>query len=323
MAASLCADEVVALPTETVYGLAANAFSPVACERVFAIKGRPANDPLIVHIHDLAQLDEVAFSTPEAECIAKAFWPGALTMVLRRRDRIPDNVTSGLATVAVRMPAHPVMRAVLQACGKPLAAPSANPFGYISPTRPEHVLSSLGEKIRFILDGGPCEIGLESTILDLSEPRSARILRPGAISASRIKRHTGMDVISPQSPPAPSRFPSEDDRADVKAPGMLARHYSPRKPLILFENSPPKGALDDPSNGFLWLYSPDKAGVRISPRHVTLAPDGRPETAARNLFHELRRMDESPVEHIWAQLPADEDLGVAIRDRLRRAANQA
>jgi L-threonylcarbamoyladenylate synthase len=197
LARALQRDELVAVPTETVYGLAGNALSPRACEAIFQAKGRPSNDPLIVHIHRLAQLDALAHRNAAVGPLARAFWPGPLTLVLPKKAAVPGIVTSGLPSVAIRMPAHRVFRALLKLCGLPLAAPSANPFGYVSPTSPAHVLDGLGTKIRHILDGGPAAIGLESTILDIRDPRRPAILRPGAISAADIGRVLGARVRLP------------------------------------------------------------------------------------------------------------------------------
>jgi L-threonylcarbamoyladenylate synthase len=199
LARALRRGQLVAVPTETVYGLAANALSPAACAAIFRAKGRPANDPLIAHIHDLAQLDQLAHRNPAVEKLARAFWPGPLTIVLPKKPIVPDIATSGLPSVAIRMPAHPLFRALLKKCALPLAAPSANPFGYISPTRAAHVRDGLGKKIPRILDGGECAIGLESTIVDLRDPRRPAILRPGKISAKQIARVLRTTVAEPEN----------------------------------------------------------------------------------------------------------------------------
>jgi L-threonylcarbamoyladenylate synthase len=222
-AAHLRAGEVVAVPTETVYGLAANALEDAAVRKIFAVKGRPLLDPLIVHGADAAFLEQVAVFTPAGRRLAAAFWPGPLTLVLPKRAVVPDVVTAGRATVAVRAPAHPVMRAVLAACGLPLAAPSANPFGYLSPTRADHVRDSLGAGAPWIVDGGPCALGLESTIVDVSDPAATpRVLRPGPITAEALSMVLGVTVLSGASkkegaPPPPAT-------AGMIAPGLLERH---------------------------------------------------------------------------------------------------
>ena len=191
LAARLKAGELVAVPTETVYGLAADALSAPACRRIFAAKGRPANDPLIVHIHSLSDLATVAEANPAALKLAQRFWPGPLTLVLPRKPAVPGVVSSGLPSVAVRMPAHPLFRRLLKLAGRPLAAPSANPFGYLSPTTAEHVQRHLGRRIRHILDGGPSRVGVESTIVDLRDPAHPRLLRPGQITRAQIEQVAG------------------------------------------------------------------------------------------------------------------------------------
>ncbi|MDR1010719.1 MAG: threonylcarbamoyl-AMP synthase, partial [Opitutaceae bacterium] len=263
LARALQRGELVAVPTETVYGLAGNALSTDACAAIFRAKGRPANDPLIVHVYDLAQLDRLAHRNPAVEKLARAFWPGPLTLVLPKKDVVPDSATSGLPSVAIRMPAHPVFRALLKKCGLPLVAPSANPFGYISPTCAGHVRDGLRGKIRHILDGGDCAIGLESTIVDLRDPRRPAILRPGKIGAGEIARvlrvsvdadvgananvgvsvgvGAGVDVgagvrggagVVAQKKHRAGGVLAGGVRAAL-APGMLTKHYSPRTPVVL------------------------------------------------------------------------------------------
>jgi L-threonylcarbamoyladenylate synthase len=204
----------VALPTETVYGLAADATNPAALAQVFAIKGRPLLDPLIVHVLDQAALTEVAEPDPRLAKLA-ALWPGPLTVVLRRKSVVPDLVTAGKDTVAVRIPAHPLFREVLRLAERPLAAPSANPFGYVSPTKAQHVRDSLGERCPWIVDGGACAHGVESTILDLSVPGRARLLRPGPIPLEKLRELIGeIEVVTRAA----------NQQAAQDAPGMLERH---------------------------------------------------------------------------------------------------
>lgn len=309
--------ELVAVPTETVYGLAADALNPRACRAIFRAKGRPANDPLIVHIHRLAQLDELAVTNPAAIAVAKAFWPGPLTLVLPKREIVPDLVTSGLDSVAVRMPAHPLLRKLLRACGRPLAAPSANPFGYISPTTAQHVLDGLGSRIRHVLDGGPCRIGLESTILDLRDPAHPQILRPGAIERRELQAVLGRRVG------LVSRHLSSAKRAAV-APGMLSKHYSPRTPLELHVKlRPPRSDASKRDEVYVFLRRP--AALRRSrslPTNVlVLSPDTSLEPAARRLFATLRELDRGRWQRIHVELaPGQSALAIAINDRLTRAA---
>lgn len=312
LAAFLSSGGLVAVPTETVYGLAANGLDAAACGNVFATKQRPANDPLILHVYDHQQVDKLTEAPDALKPVAKAFWPGPLTVVLKRRSIVPDCVTSGGDTVAIRMPAHPVMRELLQACDFPLAAPSANPFGYISPTRAEHVMDSLGGKIRYILDGGPCSIGLESTILDLSNPDHPAILRPGKILRSEIEEVLGQKVID--------RKAAISTDQPAKAPGMLSRHYSPRKPLTLFKHLPPSAITGDPEVGFIFLNQQCVPADAIAGPVWSLSEDGDLNQAGQELFHVLRTADNSPVREIFAEAPADPLAGAALIDRLQRAA---
>ncbi|MBV8373181.1 MAG: threonylcarbamoyl-AMP synthase, partial [Candidatus Eremiobacteraeota bacterium] len=222
-AGALRAGAVVAIPTETVYGLAANAFDPSAAARIFEIKQRPAFDPLIVHVLDEPMLQRVVAELPAAaRRLTARFWPGPLTLVLPKCGAIPGIVTSGLATVAVRMPSHPIARELLRRANVPLAAPSANPFGRLSPTRAEHVARMLGQRVDLIVDGGPCEHGVESTIVAF-EPYPS-ILRPGAIEAADIERVIGS-----------LRIDSGGAAAPVAAPGRVAHHYAPRTPLRIVD----------------------------------------------------------------------------------------
>ena len=194
LARRLRAGDIVGVPTETVYGLAADALNPTACRKIFEAKGRPVSDPLIVHLHSLHDLAKVAVANSAALKLAETFWPGPLTLVLPKLEVVPSIVSAGLPSVAVRVPAHPLFRRLLKLVGRPLAAPSANPFGYISPTTAEHVRSGLGTKIRYILDGGASGIGLESTIVDLRNPAKPRLLRPGAITREQLTETLGCAV---------------------------------------------------------------------------------------------------------------------------------
>jgi len=306
---------LVAIPTETVYGLAANAFDEAAVLKIFQAKGRPSFDPLIVHIGRREDLHRVAKDLPPgAEALMDAFWPGPLTLVLPKRSEVPDLVTSGLDTVAVRMPAHPVARELLLALDFPLAAPSANPFGYVSPTTAQHVADQLGDRIPYILDGGPCTVGLESTIIGWaphftphtshSTPHTSHwhSYRPGGIPLESIERIIG-------------RVEPTVGQAQPVAPGMLESHYAPRTPVHLG---------DVPA--LLRRFAGERAGVisfrTAYPAHrcEVLSARGDLSEAARHLFTVLRELDRSDVEVIVAEVFPDEGLGRAINDRLRRAA---
>lgn len=301
----------MAVPTETVYGLAANALDPRACRAIFRAKGRPSSDPLIVHIHDFAQLESIAETSPETLLLAKHFWPGPLTIVLPKRKVVPDIVSAGLPSVAVRMPAHPLFRRLLKHTNLPLAAPSANPFGYVSPTTAAHVRDGLGSKIRHILDGGPSSIGVESTIVDLRNVRSPRLLRPGAITRAEIERVLGCTVKTSRRASSTKAQP---------APGLMARHYSPRTPAVLHRKLP-SAAQAAAHIDEAWIYfarpdSPPKAAKNI----FWLDEDGEPAGAARHLFAVLRRVDRQRFRRIHLERAPGRGLADAINDRLRRAA---
>lgn len=295
-AARLIAEgEPIAVPTETVYGLAADATRDSAVGRIYAAKGRPAFNPLIVHVQDLAQAELYALFSRPARALAKRFWPGALTLVLPLRpgSGLAEAVTAALPTIALRCPAHPAMQGLLAAAGRPLAAPSANSSGAISPTRAEHVLASLGGRIALILDGGPTERGLESTIVAVGDD-GIRLLRPGPIGLSEIEAAASL----------PGRtFLPEAGR--IEAPGQLASHYAPAKPLRL---SAEAAGPEEWLIGFGGVAGDDN-----------LSPSGNLEEAAANLFDALHRADAQPRPLIAvAPIPAD-GIGLAINDRLRRA----
>jgi L-threonylcarbamoyladenylate synthase len=293
---------VVAFPTETVYGLGANALDALAVARIFEIKGRPSFDPLIVHVLDRAMLEQVVVEIPgAARALIDRFWPGALTLVLRKRSIVPDLVTAGLPTVAVRMPSHAVARRLLEATQLPLAAPSANPFGYLSPTRAQHVARRLGESVDLILDGGPSDHGVESTIVAI-EPRPA-ILRAGAIGLETIEAAIGPVAreFSPQAAP--------------RAPGQLPRHYAPRTPLRLIDLAGVPYS-ERAHAGAVTLSEPVDGYAAVS----VLSPSGDLREAAARLFETLHEFDESGLDRIDVQPVPELGLGLAIMDRLRRAA---
>lgn len=302
----LRAGECVALPTETVYGLAADALNPEAAAKVFAIKGRPLIDPLIVHVPDLDALARVAEPDPRLAALAP-LWPGPLTVVLRRRRSVPDVITAGQDTVAVRIPAHPVFREVLRLSGLALAAPSANPFGYVSPTRASHVRDSLGARCPWIVDGGPCEHGVESTIVDLSVPGVVRLLRPGPVPLERLKVLLGEVAVVGRA---------ADPSAAQAAPGMLERHYSPGTRLRLFAAGGDPGPV---GLGEAVMFLGRRAGF-TGPAVFHLSEDGSVEEAARNLFDLLRRLDARGLALIHAELAHPAGVGAAFNDRLTRAA---
>ena len=313
LAGRLRAGEVVAVPTETVYGLAANALKASACRKIFRAKGRPLNDPLIVHLHSMAGLPQVCEANSAALKLARKFWPGPLTLVLPKKSAVPAIVSAGRESVAVRVPAHRLFRRLLQLAGLPLAAPSANPFGYISPTTAGHVRQSLGKKIRHILNGGPSRIGVESTIVDLRNPAKPRVLRPGAISREALAATLGCKVGLARR----SAVNSREVKAQV-APGLLERHYSPRTPVVLHQRIATHG---DARCGYIFFRRPaGPARANI----FWLDARGDLAGAARRLFATLRRADERQFSQLHVELApaAGGSLGIAINDRLRRAASR-
>ena len=312
----LRAGGVAAIPTETVYGLAARALDPVAVERVYAAKGRPADNPLIVHIDDLFALYVLCASVPDAVVIlASHFWPGPLTMVLPRRDTIPDIVTAGLPTVAVRLPASPVARALIRQAG-PLAAPSANRAGSPSPTTAAHVRHDLDGRVDAILDGGPCLWGVESTVLDLTGDRP-RLLRPGGVTHTQLEALLGPVEVDPAvtGPSAAGETP--------RAPGMKYRHYAPKAPVILLRGSAAAAAAyarqrAAPGAAVLCFNGePDLFGDLLC---VPYGDERDPISLARGLYDALRRLDRDGVTVIYARYPEGEGLYDAVRNRLNKAA---
>ncbi len=336
---------IVALPTETVYGLAGNAFSSESALKIFNAKERPSFDPLITHVSDellsaqagvlmgLARAGIVDgsvigwTSAPVIERMIRQFWPGPLTLILPRGPNIPDEVTSGSPRVGVRMPEHPLFQKVLKLTGFPLAAPSANRFGRISPTTAEHVASELDGRIDAILDGGACSVGVESTIISLEESAAggliATLLRPGKISRIDLERSLGV--------PVGSGVGLGEKNQKIEAPGMLDQHYAPTKPLYLYPGPfPSREELDTwmRNSGvrgktvFLCQDLASSRNLRSEDRRWVLTPMVDPEAAARSLFSTLRSIDEdASVEQILAELPENtsEGLGAAIADRLNRA----
>ncbi len=297
----LRAGELVAFPTETVYGLGADATSDAAVAALYAAKRRPAHNPLIVHIAGRAALEPLARLDARAERLAERFWPGPLTFVLPRRPTAPVSplATAGLSTVAVRVPAHPVALALLEAAGQPIVAPSANRSGRVSPTSAEDVALELGDAIALILDAGPCRVGVESTIVDLSEPDRPVLLRPGGVPRAAIE-----EVLGPLAE-------AGEGEARPRAPGRLASHYAPSLPVRL-------DALE---------VEPDEALLAFGPRvpsgafaTFNLSPAGDTTEAARRLYALLRAADRSGARQIAVMPIPGEGLGEAIRDRLRRAA---
>jgi L-threonylcarbamoyladenylate synthase len=300
----LAAGELVALPTETVYGLGAAALDPLACAKIFEVKERPLSDPLIVHLPDSQWLDRLARPNALAIRLGEEFWPGPLTLVVPRRDLVPDLVTAGQTTVALRMSAHPVFAEVSRVYGKPIAAPSANRFGRISPTSASHVLTELGDRIPLIIDGGPCLHGIESTIVRVHE-HGVEILRHGPVTQERLSE------LGAVLPP----------RGGTVAPGSMHSHYAPQTPLTLLERV--RGELagetrsDFPARTGFLLWSSSGEGLPFVER-LSSRQDLR--EAAANLYGAMRRLDEACLDLIVAEPVPETGLGVAIMERLRKAA---
>jgi L-threonylcarbamoyladenylate synthase len=308
---------VVALPTETVYGLAANALDTHAVSRIFEVKGRPQHNPVIVHVADLAMARRCAGTWPAiADQLAAAFWPGPLTLVLPRASNIPDAVTAGGSTVGIRWPSHPIMQAVIRACGFPLAAPSANRSNEISPTNAEHVARSLGHQIALIVDGGQSQVGIESTVLDLSIS-PPRLLRPGMIHEESLLAVTGaLDVRG------------QGGEEILRSPGLLRKHYAPRAKLVITTWQDDRNFVEQlgrlrtdtsavPERTFVIAHTQiplkaDVAGVSVIPHDA--------EAFARALYAELHRCDQAGAELIIMEAVPDRPEWRAIADRLRRAA---
>jgi L-threonylcarbamoyladenylate synthase len=300
--------ELVAIPTETVYGLAGNALDPEAAALIFETKNRPAFDPLILHTSSIERVEAFVSTFPEKlRILAEAFWPGPLTLLLPRKPIVPDLVTSGLERVAVRVPKHSLTLALLESLDFPLAAPSANPFGYISPTKPEHVEAQLGEKISYILDGGACEVGLESTIVGM-EGDQIVIYRLGGLEISEIENLVGAILIKDHSSSNPS------------TPGQLDSHYAPRKPFVLGDLKALVKENLDKGNDFAVLSFSEFFPVISAGNQIALSPNRNLHDAAKNLFSAMRKLDEGSSTVILAELLPEEGLGRAINDRLRRAA---
>ena len=335
--------DLIGMPTETVYGLACNALDPVAVARVFDAKGRPGFDPLIVHTRDLDHARSLARFCPLAEQLARRFWPGPLTLVLPRRDQpagggpvVPDLVTAGLPRVGLRVPDHPIAQSLLHESGLALAAPSANRFGAVSPTTAGHVAEELGDKLRLILDGGPCRRGVESTVVafepqaaerDLSTSQGLVILRQGAVTAEDLREalpQTPITAAVPTSRPGTAARSSNDTQARP-APGMTDRHYAPATPLYLYApgpDAPPTPRTQQERWGLMAIGDAvlDTAGFAES---RNLSRNGDLCEAASNLFQVMRELDGLGLDGIVAIGAPERGIGRAINDRLRRAAASA
>lgn len=312
---------LLGIPTETVYGLGANGLNEEAVAHIFEAKGRPQDNPLILHIPDASWLERYCKEIPlTAYQLAKAYWPGPMTMILKRKDIVPNAVTAGLDTVGMRCPAHPLCREIIAASGVPVAAPSGNTSGRPSPTTAQHMLEDMDGKINAIVDGGPCSVGVESTIIDLTET-PARLLRPGGITLEQLEAVLGEVAVDP----AVTRLMGAGEQP--KAPGMKYRHYAPKAPVTVVTGDPKKSAE------YIAAHAGAEDGIicfeeflplftrRSETRPVMdLGPAGDKEEQARHIFDALRSFDHTSVPAIWAQCPDTTGIGLAIANRLNKAA---
>ncbi|MBJ6998652.1 MULTISPECIES: L-threonylcarbamoyladenylate synthase [Streptomyces] len=305
----LRAGGLVALPTETVYGLGANAEDPAAVARIFQVKGRPSTHPLIVHIGHADLLDDWVEDVPAAaRLLAEHLWPGPLTLVLRRGRRVPLEATGGLDTVAVRVPDHPVALALLAAFGGGVTAPSANRFGSVSPTTTDHVRAELGGAVDFVLEGGPCAVGVESTIVDVTGDTPS-ILRPGGVTREELEAVVGCPLEVPSS-------------SRVRVPGQHPSHYAPRARVVLVEPDKvvAEAELAQELGHRVGVFLPASFADDVTKVHAVVPLPRSPVDYARGLYGFLRELDERGCDLIFASLPVEEGLGLAIANRLRRAA---
>ncbi|MDO5549106.1 MAG: L-threonylcarbamoyladenylate synthase [Eubacteriales bacterium] len=310
--------EIVGIPTETVYGLAADACNVDAVHRIFAAKGRPQDNPLIVHIADLEQMYDIAAVVPdEAKALAETYWPGPMTIILPKKEIIPMVTSGGLNTVGIRLPSHPIARAIIRAAGVPLAAPSANRSGRPSTTTAQHVMEDLDGKIAAVVDGGPCSVGVESTVISLCGP-VPRLLRPGGISLEQLEAVLG-DVTVDRA-----LREKIDDTETVSAPGMKYRHYAPKAPVTVVFGSPEQSAA------YISAQLGENSGVLCFDDcashfagHAVIETFGRSDDEteqAREVFDALRRFDTTDVAEIYAQCPPSTGIGLAVSNRIKKAA---
>ena len=307
----LCVDllrdgAVLGVPTETVYGLAGNALNEECVRKIFEVKGRPLLDPLIVHFSSIEEAEAHVEFNERARALAAQFWPGALTLVLPKKDTISDLVTAGLPSVAVRVPGHSIFRSLLERLDFPLAAPSANPFGYVSPTLAEHVAATLGDRILAVLDGGACEHGVESTIADLRKPNAPMILRPGPLSAEQL----GMQNVELE-------VEKDSNKLAQAAPGMLTQHYSPNTAIMLFRHGERPSCVQQSE---AVLYNTKPAEDKLAENTFWLSESGDLTEIAHNLFMLIQKLDVRGYTQLQVERAEDIDIGIAVNDRLSRAA---
>jgi len=312
---------LVGIPTETVYGLGANGLDPAAVADIFTAKGRPQDNPLILHIPDVSWLERYCRDIPQtAYALARRFWPGPMTMVLPRRDNVPDVVTAGLDTVGMRCPGHKLCRDIIALAGVPVAAPSGNTSGRPSPTTAGHMLEDMNGKIHAIVDGGPCGVGVESTIIDLT-CTPPRLLRPGGVTLEQLREVLGEVEVDA----AVTRQMRAGEKP--KAPGMAYRHYAPKAPVTVVAGDPEKSAAyiathAGEGDGIICFdeYMPLFPKQAVTKHVMDLGHEGDKEEQARHIFDALRTFDHTPVSAIWAQCPDTAGIGLAVANRLSKAA---
>lgn len=313
---ALADSKVIAVPTETVYGLAGNALDENAVKAIFNIKNRPLYNPLIIHTDCIKNAEKYASFNPLARRLAENFWPGPLTIILPKKDIVPNLVTANLDSVAIRCPQNKTFLKLLKELPFPIAAPSANPFGYVSPTSAEHVNSSLGEKLKFILDGGDCEIGIESTIVDLRNPKKPKILRPGPISKEVFEKLTGTLFEQAKS--------ASTDK--LRAPGMLKSHYSPQTPLKLTTLDQLKRLINSKNQiaaAFIFQKRPEELMYQEPSNIYWFSKNGGKLEIAQNLYQLLREIDNLNYQMIYIEdIKEAEGMSVALKDRLSKASSQ-
>lgn len=298
--------KLVAFPTETVYGLGANALDPLAVAKIFDLKARPNFDPLIVHIADMEAIEKLTMGRDaRVQLLAEAFWPGPLTLILPKSELVPDIVTSGLKTVGIRMPDHPIALELIRQSGCPIAAPSANKFGQISPTKAQHVLKQLPH-VDYILDGGSTQVGIESTIISLNE-HGFEILRHGIITKEAI------EAIVPHHKPLP------ENQRDIVSPGMLKSHYSPAKPIYILKDDKLPANIDKSKAGLIIVKDKNISGFKTV---VSLSDDGDLRTCAVNLFAAMHHLEEADIDYILVEPVPEKGIGIAIMDKLKKASYQ-
>ncbi len=313
---ALESSKVIALPTETVYGLAGNALDDVALSSIFKIKGRPLFNPLIIHIDCVESAEKYATFNSLASQLVDEFWPGPLTIILPKKGIIPDLVTANLDSVAIRCPQNPTFLKLLKALSFPLAAPSANPFGYVSPTTAQHVKTSLGDKIDIILDGADCTIGIESTIVDLRDPNKPKILRPGPISKEALECLTNIKFEQKCA----------SDEKKLRGPGMLKSHYSPKSPLEIIPLNSLKDLISSGNKlkfAFIFQKRPKETTLEEQPNIYWLSKEGSTLEIAHNLYQLLRTVDTLNYQKIYIEaINENEGLKAALKDRLSKAASK-